>query len=114
MTMTTFEWAELLKADGITVNVVHPGDIATGLMRSNGIGGVAWTLLTPFLMTEEQGSVTPLHAALSPSMEGVTGCYIKDRRIALPNSLALDPTLRRAVWTTTESLIEDVLPERCQ
>ncbi len=105
MTMATFEWADRLKADGVLVNVVHPGDVATGLMQSNGFAGVAWRLLTPLLMTPEQGAMLPVHAALSPVMEGVTGCYLKDKRISLPNSLALDPVLRRSVWAATERLV---------
>ncbi len=104
MTMATFEWAARLGADGVLINVVHPGDVATGLMVSRGIGGVVWRLLTPFLMTPEQGAACPLHAALSPALAGVSGCYLKDKRIALPNPLALDPVLRRAVWDATERL----------
>ncbi len=102
--MATFEWAERLKADAVAANVVHPGAVATGIMRGGGIGAIAWRALTPFLLTPEQGARRPLHAAMSPAMEGVSGCYLKDRRIALPNKLALDPVLRRAVWDATERL----------
>ena len=102
--IATFEWAERLKADGVLVNVVHPGGVATKIMRERGVAATAWRLLTPFLLTPEQGAATPLHAALSPSLEGVTGCYLKERQIALPNPLALDPMLRRAVWASTERL----------
>ncbi len=102
--MATFEWADRLKDGGVSVNVVHPGMVATDIVRASGIGGIAWRVLRPVLLTPEQGAATPLHMALSPSMDGVSGCYVKDRRIALPNPLALDPVLRRAVWAATERL----------
>ena len=103
--MATFEWAERLKTAGVSVNVVHPGAVATGIARDGG-AAFFWRLLTPFLLTPEQGAVTPLHAALSPAMVGVSGCYLKERRIALPNALALDPALRQAVWDATERLVD--------
>ena len=105
LTMATFEWAERLRADGVLVNVVHPGAVATGIVGSHGVAAIAWRALRPFLLTPEQGAMTPLHAALSPAMAGVSGCYLKERRIALPNELALDPVLRRAVWAATERLV---------
>ena len=108
--MATFEWAERLKEDGVTCNVVHPGAVATGIVRNEGVGAIAWRALTPFLLTPEQGAVEPSHAALSPSLAGVSGCYLKRRRIALPNPLALDPVLRQAVWDATERLAGPAAP----
>ena len=105
LTMATFEWAEQLRPAGVSVNVVHPGMVATRIMREGGIGGLFWRALRPVLLTPAQGAATPLHVALSPAMAGVSGCYLKERRIVVPNPLALDPTLRRAVWRATEQLV---------
>ena len=63
--MSTFETARLLAGTGVTANVVHPGTVATSLIRSGGPIGLAWRLMRPFLSTEEQGADTPLHVALS-------------------------------------------------
>lgn len=107
--MTSFAWAERL-APEVTVNVVHPGLVATGLVRTPGVVGLAWRLLAPFSRTEAQGAETPIYAALAPELAGVTGKYLKDRHIAAPNRCALDANLRARVWRVAETLIESSSP----
>ncbi len=102
--MATFGWARRLQGDGIVANVVHPGAVATGLVRAPGAIGLAWRGLARFQLTEEQGADTPLHVALSPEFATVTGVYVKRRRAARPNPRALDPALAERVWAATEAL----------
>ena len=102
--MTTFELARRWKGTGVTANVVHPGGVATGLVRAPGIVGLAWKVMAPFLLTEEQGADTPHYVATSPELAGVTGQYFKFRKIVEPNRLARDPALVRSVWDATEHL----------
>jgi NAD(P)-dependent dehydrogenase (short-subunit alcohol dehydrogenase family) len=102
--MTSLSLAQELSGSGITVNVVHPGLVATGLVRNRGVVGLAWKLMAPFALTEQQGADTPLHAALSAECEGLSGTYLKRRRPARPNPLALDPLLRARVLAATEAL----------
>ena len=66
--MATNVWAERLLPERITANTVHPGMVATGLIRAGGAIGLAWRAMAPFLLTEEQGAATPLHVALSPAL----------------------------------------------
>ena len=102
--MTTFAFAKRLDGSGVTANVVHPGLVATGLARTGGIIGLAWRCMAPFALSEEQGADTALHAALAPEMAAASGLYLKNRRAAPPNRLALDPVLVERVWTATERL----------
>jgi len=102
--MTTFALARRLAGAGVVANVVHPGTVATGLVRTGGVIGLVWRCLAPLALTEEQGAETPLHAALAPEFAGVSGVYLKNRRIAPPNRQALDPALIERVWTATERL----------
>jgi NAD(P)-dependent dehydrogenase (short-subunit alcohol dehydrogenase family) len=102
--MTSFALAKRLAGTGVTVNVVHPGLVATGLVRSGGIIGLVWRCLAVKALTEEQGADTPLHVALAPELQNVSGVYFKKRRPAPPNSRALDPALQEQVWAATESL----------
>jgi retinol dehydrogenase-12 len=102
--MVTSLWAERLRARGITANTVHPGAVASGLIRAGGPIGLAWRAMAPFLLTEAQGAVTPLHAALSPAFAAVSGAYVKKRQPAKPNRLALDTTLTHRVWAATALL----------
>jgi NAD(P)-dependent dehydrogenase (short-subunit alcohol dehydrogenase family) len=100
--MATFEWAR--RADGVSINVVHPGVVATKIGSVPGLIGFGWAVLRPFMIGLEQGADTPLHVALSPLVEGVTGAYFKKRQPARPNRLALDRALTARLWTETTRL----------
>lgn len=105
--MQTFEWARRLRDQGTVANVVHPGMVATSIVRTPGVIGLAWRLLSRVALTEEQGAETPLHAALAPGLAGVTGAYFKDKAAAPPNKRALDLALAQHVWNATEQLVGD-------
>lgn len=100
--MATFEWAR--RMPGVAVNVVHPGVVATRIGAVPGPIGLGWALLRPFMISVEQGADTPLHVALSPLLEGVTGTYFKKRKPARANRLALDRALTARLWTETTRL----------
>ena len=107
--MTTFALARRLDGTGVTANVVHPGLVATGLVRTGGIIGLAWRCMAPFALSEEQGADTALYAALAPDMAAASGIYLKNRRAAPPNRLALDPVLVERVWTATGRLAAEAV-----
>ena len=110
--MTSFALARTLPPPEVSVNVVHPGMVATGLVRNPGAVGLAWRLMAPFLLTEAQGAQTPLHAALSAACGEVSGQYWKRCRPAAANPLALDPALCARVLASTETLCAAWLPAR--
>jgi hypothetical protein len=99
-----FALAKRLCRTGVVANVVHPGVVATGLIRTGGIIGVIWRCMVLMAVSEEQGADTPLCAALSPEYGSVSGTYLKKFRAARPNPLALDAVLIERVWTATERL----------
>lgn len=103
--MTSVELSAQLRGTGTTVNVVHPGLVATGLVKGGGLNQLGWKALAPFSLTELQGADTPLHACLSPSLAGVSGCYLKRRTVVAPNRRVLDPALRARVLAATERLV---------
>lgn len=102
--MVTQLWAARLGSQGITANTIHPGAVATGLVRAGGPIGIAWRLMAPFLLTEAQGAETPLRAALAPAYAGITGAYIKKQGPVPPNRRATDAQLVQRVWDATEAL----------
>ncbi len=102
--MASFGWARRLAGSGVVSNVVHPGMVATNLVRAGGPIGLVWRGMAPFMLTEEQGADTPLHAALAPDYAGVSGLYLKKRRPVAPNPRALDAGLLARVWAETERL----------
>ena len=108
--MATFEMAARLAGTGVDANVVHPGLVATRLVRTGGVIGLAWRLIALWARTEQQGAETPLHVALAEDLAGTTGCYFKDRRAVAPNPRALDASLRQAVWRASENLVSATTP----
>ncbi len=102
--MATFERAQRMEGTGVTVNVAHPGVVATRFGDVGGPIGLGWRVIRPFLLTAEQGADTPLHLALSPQLAGQTGLYWKKRKVARPNRQALDTGLVRRLWWATEQL----------
>jgi len=102
--MVTNHWAERLRPERITANTVHPGTVATGLIRTGGAIGLAWKVMSRFLMTEEQGAAPPLHVALAPEFGVLTGTYVKKTAPVAPNRLSLDRALEQRVWDATERL----------
>jgi NAD(P)-dependent dehydrogenase (short-subunit alcohol dehydrogenase family) len=103
--MATFAIASQTKGTGVVANVVHPGLVATGLVKEKGIVGLAWRCLAKLALTSEQGAASPLFAALAPEMSDVTGCYVKNRQIVMPNPLALDAPAVARVWAATQRLM---------
>ncbi len=97
-------WARVLSGTGVVSNTVHPGAVATRLVREGGVIGLAWRAMAPFLLTEAQGARTPLHVALDLEFAAVTGSYVKARQVARQNPRALDAALAARVLAATERL----------
>lgn len=108
--MSTFETARRLEGTGVVANVVHPGMVATNLIRSGGPIGLAWRAMAPWVRTEEEGADTPLHVAVAPELAGITGQYFKNRQAVPPNPRALDAGLTGRLFEATEALISATRP----
>ncbi len=106
MMLVTFGWARRLQGTGVVANIVHPGTVASKLVRAHGVVGFAWRIMAPFISTEEQGADTPLHVALAPEFGTITGTYVKRRRPVRPNRLALDAAMVERTWLATETLAD--------
>lgn len=79
----TKELAKKLKETGVTVNAVHPGLVDTEITRHMPFfkSTTAAILIRPlfwlFIKTPKQGAQTILHAALEPSLNNVSGIYLR-------------------------------------
>ncbi|XP_049377613.1 short-chain dehydrogenase TIC 32, chloroplastic-like isoform X2 [Solanum stenotomum] len=97
------ELAKRLKEEGvnITANSVHPGPIATNIMRYDNIlhGIVNW-IGRYVLKNIEQGASTTCYVTLHPQVKGVSGEYFSDNNIATnkTTSLAKDSDLAKKLW----------------
>jgi NAD(P)-dependent dehydrogenase (short-subunit alcohol dehydrogenase family) len=110
-------------SDGITVNALMPGNIAsTALARHMGPDDLAnfgkeTDLTLPPVKTIEQGAATSVLLAASPDVEGVTGRYYEDCAEAQMvheredhaggvAPYALDPSNAERLWQISNELIQ--------
>jgi retinol dehydrogenase 12 len=106
--LATFELARRLEGTGVTVNVVHPGVVATNIFNLGGwkgtLVGVLMPLLKLFLLSPEKGAQTTLHVATAPELATVTGRYFKASKEVASNPLAQDRALAAALWDRSVAL----------
>ena len=112
--MLSWVRAEALADSGVTVNVAHPGPVATGIARhQTGIWGpIIRTGFRVFGRTPKQGADTALWLASSPELEGASGKFYGKRR-ELPRSF-YDPTRQKALAQRCAELIQVSAPPQGQ
>src|SRR4028118_1931091 len=94
--MFTFELAERLSGNGVTVNALHPASLMdTKMVR----GTFGYTM-----STVEEGAEAVVRLAVSPELEGVTGRYFDGTREARANRQAYDEGARKRLWVLSEEL----------
>lgn len=121
--------ADRWRALGVTANAVRPGTVATGLMRHTGMeqatrfaGGPPGAPGTLW-KTPHQGAATPVLAAASPLVDGVSGRYFDDCQEAPvidPTAgetagvagWALDPDQAARLWSESTRLLADQTADR--
>jgi NADP-dependent 3-hydroxy acid dehydrogenase YdfG len=76
----TTELARRLDGTGVTANCFHPGLVATGFNRNNGLL-MDWgmTILGPVSRSPEKGAETLVWLATSPDVANVSGAYFFDQ-----------------------------------
>ncbi|XP_043695294.1 short-chain dehydrogenase TIC 32, chloroplastic-like isoform X1 [Telopea speciosissima] len=90
----------------ITANSLHPGVIATNLLRHHSVlNGLFVSVGKFFVKSIPQGAATTCYVALHPQVKGVGGEYFSDSNIANPTSLAKDTELAKKLWEFSMSLI---------
>jgi retinol dehydrogenase 14 len=101
----TYELARRLEGTGVTVNVLHPGFIATGFARNNGaLYNFGMSLIGPFIRKPEQGAQTSIYLASSPEVEGITGKYFVDCEPVESSPLSYDKSLAEKLWQVSLEL----------
>ncbi len=88
--------AEMLRVDGITVNCMHPGLVATDIFR-----GLPWfirILMRPFMISTARGAGTIVYLATSPELDTVTGEYFYRKEIRKPSRAARDRESAEKLW----------------
>jgi NAD(P)-dependent dehydrogenase (short-subunit alcohol dehydrogenase family) len=99
----TAELARRLEGTGVTANCFHPGLVATGFNRNNGLlMRTAMTIIRPFMRSPEKGAETLVWLVESAEVDDVSGAYFADRRRQTPSTAAQDPEAARRLWEISE------------
>ena len=102
MTVTAgYDFASRLAADGVTVNSLHPGIVATDIIDDlvPRVLRPVGALIRRSMLTPEEGAATAIRLATDPALADVTGRYYNRNREATTPAVSHDPathaTLRR-------------------
>lgn len=89
------------------MNCCHPGAVATniGISRDTGFGKTITGMLKPFFQTPEQGARTAIYLASSQDVEGITGEYFYQCKIAKSSKRSKDMVLAKKIFEFSEQLV---------
>jgi retinol dehydrogenase 12 len=107
--------AKRLKAEGssVTANCLHPGVVRTGFGHDyKSLFSTLARLVSPFLMSPEEGAKTSIYLASSPEVSGVSGSYFAKSQEVRPKRQALDDEAAERLWTLSASLVADFTERR--
>lgn len=101
--MFAMELAERLQGTGVTSNALHPGAVATDIVRD-----LPWLVrkIIGFLFIDpEKGALTNIMLASDPALENVSGEYYDQCKVATHARDADDAALRKQLWDLSAELV---------
>jgi NAD(P)-dependent dehydrogenase (short-subunit alcohol dehydrogenase family) len=102
----TVELARRLDGTGVTANSSHPGFVATGFNRNNGIlMRIGMAISRPFARSASKGAETLVWLADSEAAGETSGGYFFDERLVTPSAAAQDREAARRLWEVSEAQI---------
>ncbi len=105
----TIELAHLLEGTGVTVNAVHPGLVNSGFGKTEynkDLFAKFYAVINPLIgRSTEKGAETSIYLASSPDVEGVTGKYFVDCKVAQVSPEAADKTAAKKLWDASAELV---------
>jgi NAD(P)-dependent dehydrogenase (short-subunit alcohol dehydrogenase family) len=107
----SLELARRLRGTNATSNCLHPGVVATNIMRNmnlpagaGGRGGGNFSFETPAM-----GAANSCYVATHPALAGVTGQYFVDFNPAPQSEYQTDAAMAARLWEVSEELTRDYL-----
>lgn len=102
----SFEFSRRLNGNGVTVNALHPGLVATNIGSGHPLAKMAFRMMSHFAITVEEGAQTPVYLASSPAVRGVSGQYfIKSQPVAADRA-AYDLETAYRLWDICADLTQ--------
>jgi NAD(P)-dependent dehydrogenase (short-subunit alcohol dehydrogenase family) len=107
----TAELARRLEGSGVTAACFHPGLVATGFNRNNGLlMDLGMTILRPVSRSPQKGAETLVWLATSPDAGIANGGYYVDMQQVTPSPAAQDGNAARRLWEASELQCAGVRP----
>ena len=106
----TSELARRLEGSNVTAHSFHPGIVASGFNRNNGLlMDMAMLLLRPMSRNVQKGAETLVWLVTSPDVVRSNGRYYVDMQARLPSPEAQDIATARRLWEISEAQCAGVL-----
>ena len=103
--LMTRELARRAQGQGVTVNALHPGVVATGFARNDpGLVARLTGLFAPLLASPARGARTSVWACSSPEAASHHGLYFASCKVQTPSRAALDDQAAARLWSVSQSL----------
>ena len=99
------ELAERLAGSGVTSNVLHPGAVATDIVRD--LPWLIRKIIGMMFISPEKGAKTTIMLATDPSLADVNGKYYDQCELTDASPLADDAAQRKALWDTSMELVKE-------
>ena len=100
----TRELGRRLEGSGVTASCFHPGLVASGFNRNNGLlMNLAMTVLRPVSRGPEKGAETLVWLASSPVAPKINGGYYVDMEWRPPSPEGQDMTTAKRLWDLSEA-----------
>jgi NAD(P)-dependent dehydrogenase (short-subunit alcohol dehydrogenase family) len=99
----TTELASRLQGTDVTANAFHPGLVATGFNRNNGVlMRIGMALIRPFARSPQKGAETLIWLVDAEEAGQLNGAYVFDRRPVPPSPAAQNIETGRQLWRVSE------------
>jgi retinol dehydrogenase 12 len=103
--MFTYELARRLVGQGVSVNALHPGFVATDIgVRHGFVPAPFWWIGKLAAVSPEKGGRTSIYLASATEVEGVSGRYFVDRRPARSSAASHDAEDAQRLWDISANL----------
>lgn len=100
LVLLAYEFARRLGGTGVTVNVLNPGFVATGIISGN--GGRLWRLFQAVAnlvaVSPQAGAQTGIYLASSPDVAETTGQYFEGRKAVSSSAASYDRAAAQRLW----------------
>jgi len=98
--------AKRLQGKAVTATCLHPGLVRTNIARDMpAFGRVIFGLIARFGRSPQQGAETLVYLASAPEVQGASGGYYVDRKLAPLSQAAQDDSAAERLWSISEQLV---------